>query len=367
MLSNKNRLLNSLRKYSKEKGEPIDFVPETYLLPGNKDEFLQRFHPGPGSGLDEAWVVKIPGTDNGIGIVMYGPNNDAMKGLPDILQKNISNDKIMKIVRQKMVYEQRTDLTDGREQEQFEVMKKKAEAKKSEILVQKYICNELDYKGRKFDLRVYFLVASVRPFIVFYHRGFLRVSPKKYNDKVFESTRDHLTNLGAFAQADGNIVSFDDWEVELGAHIEANPDNFSQLVKDDPIEHIEKQIMNAIATAVVSGRITAFKGYNEGTAGLTAMENGFSLMGADIIVDSNLNVWLIEVQEGPGLLHEFPWKRQFHDELIPSALEIVEEVTDKQRAGEQVSPIKNHGQYRLICDETFQFKYKFQRKSAGSC
>jgi len=39
--------------------------------------------------------------------------------------------------------------------------------------------------------------------------------------------------------------------------------------------------MNAIATSVVSGRTTVFKGYNEGTGGLTAMENGFSLMGAD--------------------------------------------------------------------------------------
>jgi hypothetical protein len=274
---------------------------------------------------------------------------------------------MMKIVRQKMVYEQRTDLTEGKEQKKFEVMKKKAEKGNSKILVQKYICNELAYQGRKFDLRVYFLVASVRPFIVFYHRGFLRVSPRKYNDKVFGSTRDHLTNLGAFAEADGNIVSFDDWEVELGAHIEANPENFSHSVKDDPIEHIEKQIMNAIATTVVSGRSTTFKGYNEGIDGLTAMENGFSLMGADFIVDSNLNVWLTEAQDGPGLLHESPWRRQFHDELIPSALEIVEEVTDKQRAGEQVSPIKNHGQYRLICDETFQFKYNFQRISAGSC
>ena len=90
-------------------------------------------------------------------------------------------------------------------------------------------------------------------------------------------------------------------------------------------------------------------------------------MGADFIVDRNLNVWLTEAQNSPGLLLESPWKAKFHDELIPSALEIVEEVIDKQREGKKVSLIENHGQYRLICDETFQFKYNFQRISAGSC
>jgi len=127
-----------------------------------------------------------------------------------------------------MVYEQRADLTEN-EKKKFEHMKKRAEKSKSKILVQKYICNELDYQGRKFDLRVYFLVASARPLIVFYHRGFLRVLPMKYNDKVFGSTRDHLTNLGAFALADGNIISFDRWKVEIVEHIKENPDSFLRM------------------------------------------------------------------------------------------------------------------------------------------
>ena len=135
---------------------------------------------------------------------------------------------------------------------------------------------------------------------------------------------------------------------------------------NNPIEHIEKQIMNAISSTVVSGR-TAFNGQYGDNNAHTSMENGFSLMGADFIVDRNLNVWLTEAQDSPGLLHESPWKAKFHDELIPSALEIVEEVTDKQREGKKVSPIENHGQYRLVCDETFQLKYNFHRKSAGTC
>jgi hypothetical protein len=62
------------------------------------------------------------GSDNGIGIVMIGSNTDAMKALPGILKENSSKGKMMKIVRQKMVEQEKKD---------FERMKIKAEKSKS--------------------------------------------------------------------------------------------------------------------------------------------------------------------------------------------------------------------------------------------
>jgi len=53
---------------------------------------------------------------------------------------------------------------------------------KNSLVAQKYISNPqtLD-KGNKFDFRIYMLVASVKPLIVYYHDGFLRVSLSKYD------------------------------------------------------------------------------------------------------------------------------------------------------------------------------------------
>jgi hypothetical protein len=195
-----------------------------------------------------------------------------------------------------------------------------------------------------------------------YHHGFLRVNPNKYNAHDFNSTKDHLTNLGAFEQDARNIVSFDDWKIPLKKFVEDNPNDFTQDIRDDPLEHIEKQFMNAIASVVASQHDIAFRGYGV-EDDVTKMENGFALMGGDFIIDRHLNAWLTEVQEGPGLLHESPWKENFNDELLPSVIEIVEEVTEKQTAGEPVSTIENQGDFRLVYNDEFQYRYSFPRSN----
>ena len=366
ILNSKSNLVTSLRAYSKEVGEPIEFIPESFILPDDRAELGERLMPMPGngkeSGLAEPWVVKIPDFDGGIGIAMFGQNSEMIKNLSETMKLNIPDDTLMKYVRKSLVYDQRNEFITKNEIMRFRLMQTKAEKENSKVLVQQYVCDELDYEGRKFDLRVYFLIASARPIIVFYHHGFLRVSPRKYNSKVFNSTRDHLTNLGAFLKEDQNIVTFEDWEVALRKHVQEIPQDFSQEISEDPLEHIQKQLMNAIASVVASQREVAFKGY----ASDTPMENGFSLMGADFIIDRHLNAWMTEVQQGPGLKHENSWKEKFNNELIPSTIDIIEEVNEKQASGKRVSPIENVGNYRLVYDDNFQFRYSFPRTNKKS-
>ena len=45
-----------------------------------------------------------------------------------------------------------------------------------EIVVQKYVENPLLVENRKFDLRVYMIVQCMKPYLVLYHPGYVRMS-----------------------------------------------------------------------------------------------------------------------------------------------------------------------------------------------
>lgn len=222
------------------------------------------------------------------------------------------------------------------------------------------------YQGRKFDLRLYYLVASVDPLIVFYHDGSLRVSLSEYNDKIFESTTDHLTNLGRNEAMDNCTISFEDWEVELKRHVAANPSRFPAHVAADPLSHVRNQCKNAIAELVAATRDVAFYGIRNNR---TTMENYFSLLGADFIVDIDLHVWMTEAQSSPGFGHETKVRRSLYDRFIPSAIDIVAEVMEKQEAGIPLLPINRVGEYQLIYTDEWMYRYDFNHKpyQRGPC
>lgn len=46
----------------------------------------------------------------------------------------------------------------------------------SDFIIQKYIGNPLLVNGKKFDFRVYMLIANIEPLVILYSDGFLRVS-----------------------------------------------------------------------------------------------------------------------------------------------------------------------------------------------
>ena len=297
LLSSKSALLESLRNWSESTHVPIPFVPETFILPADKDRVLQRIDKE--GGISQPWVAKIPDSDNGIGIVMFGPNAPAIKtAMETLLDKTDSDKKLMKKLRNALVYTQRNDLLQKPDEKaKFKKMITTADKSHSPLILQQYICNELSYEGRKFDLRVFFLVASVNPLIVFYHEGYLRVSPRKYDTSTFGSTRDHLTNLGSFETQADNVIGFEKWDRVLRKYTQVKVSILSKEIVNDPLQHVEKQIMHAIAASMAASRNKAFAGFGNGEG---KMQNGFALFGGDFIIDQHLNVWLTELQTSPG-------------------------------------------------------------------
>ena len=88
-------------------------------------------------------------------------------------------------------------------------IKNKAKSKQYKyLIVQKYLTNPLlTLDQKKFDLRIYFLIASIDPLIVLYHDGYLRVALDAYNSNINDTNkRGHLTN--AKIQKDHNMYVY---------------------------------------------------------------------------------------------------------------------------------------------------------------
>lgn len=56
------------------------------------------------------------------------------------------------------------------------------------LIAQKYIADPLTLDGHKFDFRIYMLIASTNPLIVYYHDGFLRLSLQIYEKNSTDVT-----------------------------------------------------------------------------------------------------------------------------------------------------------------------------------
>jgi len=67
---------------------------------------------------------------------------------------------------------------------------------KKAIIVQEYLAKPALMGGHKFDFRTYLLIASMQPFIAFYHEGFVRRSEHAYDTDAssLSDTKKHITN-----------------------------------------------------------------------------------------------------------------------------------------------------------------------------
>jgi tubulin polyglutamylase TTLL1 len=156
---------NSLLAQKDEQGTYIyfDFLPLTYVLPGEYSLFVEEFHRNPNT----TWIVKPASRSQGKGIFL-----------------------LRKIQQLKKISAPNTPLNSASAALNL--------ANKENYVVSKYIDNPLLIGGKKFDLRLYVLVTSYKPLKVWnYNKGFGRFCNEQYSSDIAEMDNMfvHLTNV----------------------------------------------------------------------------------------------------------------------------------------------------------------------------
>ncbi|XP_042193802.1 tubulin polyglutamylase TTLL5 [Callorhinchus milii] len=174
------------------------------------------------------------------------------------------------------------------------------------ILVSRYIRSPLLIDGFKFDMRLYVLVTSYEPLVVYlYEEGLTRFATVKY-DHGMKNIRNqfmHLTNY-SINKKSLDYVSCDDPEVEDYGNkwsMSAMLRYLKQEGRDTMA--LMAQIEDLVIKTIIAAELpiaTACKMF------VPHRRNCFELYGFDVLVDSSMKPWLLEVNLSPSLACDAP-------------------------------------------------------------
>eukprot|EP00542_Grammatophora_oceanica_P015171 CAMPEP_0194042066 /NCGR_PEP_ID=MMETSP0009_2-20130614/13859_1 /TAXON_ID=210454 /ORGANISM="Grammatophora oceanica, Strain CCMP 410" /LENGTH=524 /DNA_ID=CAMNT_0038685765 /DNA_START=13 /DNA_END=1587 /DNA_ORIENTATION=+ len=294
------------------------YLPVTYRLESEEDrKELQELLLN-GGGMTRPWVVKAPDVNNGAGVQMMGPNSPELR---ELAQSTLLEEE--------------------------------------EEIVQAYICNELPWRhNQKFDLRFYWMIASMDPLIILYHDGYVRVGNAEYNENDWSSTTQHLTTHTYLAEEDkGTITELESW---LQEYYDANKSRLSKIMGDirDPVVHVRNQLKEMVAQTADCFKEHTFGAMHAGNT--LNSENGYAIYGFDSILDRDLDAWYIEAQAGPGMEEEFDFRVEMHRDLLRTMIAIVEEIQTKQETDAKANllPLESLGGWEIVYADGWMYEYE---------
>jgi len=190
-------------------------------------------------------------------------------------------------------------------------------------IAQTYITNPLllDFKN-KFDFRVYMLVASTNPLIVYYHDGFLRVSLHTYDknshDKSVHLTNTHLSK-DIFAEASEKNMTINgmneqqlrEYQMWTFEDLEEYLVEAGKVKKGWLNDYLRPTFKEAFIHTV---RMSAHAFWNQ--------SNVYEMYGLDFMLDEELNLWFIECNSSPQLIGTNDYKTQFLIKMLKDLFDI---------------------------------------------
>ncbi|XP_067586010.1 tubulin polyglutamylase TTLL5 isoform X3 [Pseudorca crassidens] len=268
-LTRKDRLYKNIIRMQHTHGfKAFHILPQTFLLPAEYAEFCNSYSKDRGP-----WIVKPVASSRGRGVYLINNPNQIS------LEEN--------------------------------------------ILVSRYINNPLLIDDFKFDVRLYVLVTSYDPLVIYlYEEGLARFATVRYDQgtKNIRNQFMHLTNYSVNKKS-GDYVSCDDPEVEDYGNkwsMSAMLRYLKQEGKDTTalMAHVEDLIIKTIISAELA-IATACKTF------VPHRSSCFELYGFDVLIDSTLKPWLLEVNLSPSLACDAPLDLKIKASMISDMFTVV--------------------------------------------
>jgi len=298
-----------LHKLLKSAGR-LEFQPETYYL--SDPEECRAFFESAKAHPDYIWVTKEPTSSQGDGITVK----------PDI--EKLKEDWLI--------------------DPKAPNFKCHAEGINEELVAQRYITNPLLLDGKKMEIRTYWAVISVDPLIVIFRDGTVRLTTRNYTNDNWEDPLIHITNTKQQKKADPNYhntVAERKWNLDqLTAYLLEHGKIKDQGWQEILMSQLEERIRVCVKEAHPQLQaVKTTKGW----------DGRYELMGMDIILDDNLDPWLTEIQDGPGLSLDPGIKQHVVPNMIRELVDVVLEVDLSLRSGHTLPfPLRSLGGWRQI-------------------
>ena len=187
----------------------------------------------------------------------------------------------------------------------------------SKIVIQKYIESPLLYKGRKCDIRIWVLLTHQMKVFLF-KEGHLKTCSVEYNLNNKDAFT-HITNY-SFQKYNSNFQKF-----EKGNEVPFY--EFQKFIdKEYPEKNykIKKDLMKGIKEIITISMRCAKDKINK-----NGRSYQFEIYGYDFMVDSDFNVFLIEINTNPGIEISSPWIQIIIPRMLDDALRLtVDKVFD---------------------------------------
>ena len=211
-------------------------------------------------------------------------------------------------------------------------------------IIQRYIKDPLLLDGKKSEIRMYWLIASLDPFLVLlYPEGTVRLNTLPYSLDQLDNPLIHVTN--AYQQKthpDYNPDAVLKWTFQaLGQFLaEKGGESDASFVGRRLVETVKGQL-----------RIVSLGSHHNLMQDISD-EGYFGLYGVDMIVDESLKVWMTEIQKGPGLSYSNPVKKRLIPPMFIEAIEIMFEVRRRKLLGESLKHLDAMKRFEWVVNES---------------